>query len=111
MVVRLPGNHSFALDLHNAFGLTSGAGCHGYLADAAAQLFRHHGIGPLTKFVDDHAFFRVPKKHLDTYNELRNEYAKVIADNGGARQTRSRIWYPGTYQPLCSRHTAPTYTL
>jgi hypothetical protein len=99
MVVRLPGDDVFALDLHNAFGLTSGAGRHGYVADAAAQLFRHQGIGPLTKYVDDHAFFRIPKVHIEAYNQLRSKCAQVIATNGGAVQTNSRIWYPGRSLP------------
>jgi hypothetical protein len=108
MVVRLPGDQSFALDLHDAFGLTSGAGCHGQLADAAAQLFRWRGMGPIAKYVDDHVFFRIPKTHIAAYNKLRREWSAVVAANGGAQQTCSRIWYPGMSPtpplPSLSRH-------
>src|ERR1700742_854999 len=93
MIVCLPGSDNFAIDFHDAFGLTSGMGCHSRVADAAAELFRHRGMGPLSKYVDDHALFHVPKVHLEAYNELHRGWAEVIAANGGARQTCSRIWY------------------
>ena len=45
------------IDTCLAFGASPSAGVYGHIADAAAEIFRHHGIGPLNKWVDDHIFF------------------------------------------------------
>jgi len=45
------------IDTCLAFGASPSAGVYGHVADAAAEIFRHHGIGPLDKWVDDHIFF------------------------------------------------------
>jgi hypothetical protein len=69
------------------------------VADAGADLFRAHGIGPLAKWVEDHIFFRVPRKHLPNYNAQREEWHAEILTHGGRRQEGGRLWYGGRLQP------------
>lgn len=95
IVVRLPGEDNFAVDTCDCFGLASGAGIYGRVADTGAQLLRLHGIGPLSKWVDDHIFFRIPRNALQGYNEQRRQWAKEIAEEGGRRHDGGRIWYRG----------------
>ena len=60
MVVKLLGDDQFAINVCNNFGLTSAGGIYGHLGDATLDIFRAQGIGPASKWVDDHIFFRVP---------------------------------------------------
>ena len=60
LVVKLLGDDQFAINTCNNFGLTSAGGIYGHLGDATLDIFRSHGIGPASKWVDDHIFFRVP---------------------------------------------------
>ena len=64
LVIRLPGDDLFAINTCNNFGLASAGGIYGELADASAVIFRREGIGPISKWVDDHVFFRIRKQHL-----------------------------------------------
>jgi hypothetical protein len=57
LVVKLHDGDQFAINTNNNFGLTSAGGVYGFLEDAAADIFRASGIGPLSKWVDDHIFF------------------------------------------------------
>lgn len=75
------------------------AGTYGGLADAGTDLLRSEGVSPLSKWVDDHLFFRILLKYLDRYNEQRALWAKGISDNGGLRITGGRKWYCGTHLP------------
>ena len=45
------------IDTCLAFSASPSAGVYSHIVDAAAEIFRHHGIGPLNKWVDDHIFF------------------------------------------------------
>ena len=60
LVVKLLGDDQFAINICNNFGLTSAGGIYGHLGDAMLDIFRTHGIGPASKWVDDHIFFQVP---------------------------------------------------
>ena len=51
-VVRV-GDDAFNLDTSLAFGLAPSAGVHGVCADAANDILRAEGIGPIIKWVDD----------------------------------------------------------
>lgn len=99
LVVRLRGEDSFAANTNNSFGLTSAGGAHGLLADAGADIIRANGIGPLSKWVDDHIFFRLPRHHLETYNNQRRIWSQTAAKNGGRIHEGSRIWYKGDTMP------------
>ena len=68
LIVCLQADDQFAINTCNNFSLTSAGGVYGALADAGADIFRGEGMGPLTKWVDDHIFFRVPRTHLPGYN-------------------------------------------
>jgi hypothetical protein len=57
------------------------------------------GIGPLSKWVDDHIFFRVPCKYINSHNAKRNFWKTVIAEDGGQSRSGSRLWYHGEAMP------------
>ncbi len=99
LVVRLEGSDRFAIDTRNCFGLASSGGIYGRIGDAGAQLFRANGIGPVSKWVDDHVFFRIPRKHLEDYNRKRSGWATEIQKNGGKHHKGGRIWYQGNAMP------------
>ncbi|OJA16495.1 hypothetical protein AZE42_13267, partial [Rhizopogon vesiculosus] len=68
LVVRTGEDH-FAIDTSFCFGCSSAAGSYGGLADAGADILRSEGIGPLSKWVDDHLFLRILCEHLERFNE------------------------------------------
>ena len=92
LVIRLPGDDLFAINTCNNFGLASAGG---KLADASVDIFRREGIGPISKWVDDHVFFRIRKQHLAEYNQMRALCHHTILSNGGRQQEGSRIWFCG----------------
>lgn len=94
-VVRL-GEDLFAADSCMPFGLSPAGGIYGGLADAGKDLFLANGIGPLSKWVDDHLFFRIRRQHLHQYNHTRSEWAAVIRANGGPIHDGGRLWYKGS---------------
>lgn len=55
-IIRTSPTHG-CIDTCIAFGSTPAAGAYGHIADAAAEIFCHHGIGLLDKWVNDHIFF------------------------------------------------------
>jgi len=99
LVVRLEGEDRYAINTHNNFGLTSAGGVYGHLADAGADVLRANGIGPLSKWVDDHIFFRVRRAYLESYNANRARWKHEIEENGGWVHDGSRIWYRGKVMP------------
>lgn len=76
MVVRLADEDSYAIDTQNAFGLASGAGIYGYVADAGMEIMRAKGLGPISKWVDDHLFVRIRREHLPEYNSQRKKICR-----------------------------------
>lgn len=68
----------FALDMRDSFGLASGGGCYGVVADAGTDIVRAWGIGPISKWVDDHIFFRILKHFREEYNARRAAWAADI---------------------------------
>lgn len=89
----------FAIDTCICFGLSSAGGVYGSMGDAAVDIFRAHGIGPVSKWVDDHVFFRVPRNLLNDYNYTRGKSCEHIKAEGGRRHDRGRIWYAGKRLP------------
>jgi hypothetical protein len=85
----------FAIDTSFCFGCSSAAGSYGGLADAGADIIRSEGIGPLSKWVDDHLFFHILLEFLERYNEQRKVWAKAIHDHGGLHIDGGRKWYRG----------------
>ncbi|KIK80559.1 hypothetical protein PAXRUDRAFT_158357 [Paxillus rubicundulus Ve08.2h10] len=92
-VVQISETHG-CIDTCAAFGATPSSGGYGHIADAGAELFRVHSIGPLDKWVDDHIFIRIRTVHLDTYNTNRSQWHHEIAGMG-MQQTGGHIWYKG----------------
>jgi hypothetical protein len=99
LVVRLQGEDSFAIDTADCFGLASSAGTYGIVADAGADIARAHGIGPMSKWVDDHIFFRIRREYMQEYNNLRRQWNASITANGGQIQDGGRLWYRGDSMP------------
>ena len=95
MVVRLQADDSFAIDTRNCFGLASSGGCYGIIGDAGTQLMRARGIGPVSKWVDDHLFLCILRKHIQTCNRQRESCAIDISANGGELHDGGRLWFKG----------------
>lgn len=93
------GDDEFFIDTNVMFGIASGVGVHGCVADAGIDLFRWAGIGPASKWVDDHLFARILREHIPEHNQRRAAAHRRIQANGGQRQDRSRLWYAGTALP------------
>lgn len=98
-VVRISEEDSFAIDTSTAFGASPNAGVFGGVADAGADLMRSQGIGPISKWVDDHVFFRLPTKEIENYNAKREEWRTLIQKHGGLQKAGGRIWYKGETLP------------
>ena len=62
LVVKLCGDDEYAINTCNNFGLTSAGGIYGEVGDATLDIFRAQGIGPISRWVDDHIFFRILSK-------------------------------------------------
>jgi len=86
---------SFYVNTCTSFGMGPSAGAYGHIADAGADLFRAVGIGPLTKWVDDHLFFRVLRCHLEAYNSYRRSLHTILC-RLPRRQTGGRLWFEGS---------------
>ena len=99
LVVRLRGDDQFAIDTRDCFGLASGGGVYGLVGDASAQIMRSQGRAPLSKWVDDHIFFRILQCHLEPYNLKCKQWAKDITDNGGEVHDRGCLWLRGATMP------------
>ena len=99
LVVKLLGNDEFAINLCNDFGLTSAGGIYGELGDATLDVYRGQGIGPASRWVDDHIFFRIRNEYRDAYNVNRQRWHATIMQNGGRHQSGSRLWYQGECMP------------
>jgi hypothetical protein len=83
LVVRLRDIDQFAINTNNNFGLSSAGGVYGNLADAGVDIFRANGMGPVSKWVDDHMFFCIHREYLQEYNEKRAAWCREITENGG----------------------------
>jgi len=85
----------FYVDTCTSFGMGPSTGAYGHIADAGADLFRAIGIGPLTKWVDDHLFFHILQCHLNDYNSYHSSLHNILC-HLPRRQTGSRLWFEGS---------------
>jgi hypothetical protein len=92
-VVRLD-EFSFAIDTSVCFGSGPSAGTYGEVRNAASDILRFQGIGPISSWVDDHLFFRIKKTFLPEYNERRKSWNVDITQRG-RHQHGGRFWYGG----------------
>jgi hypothetical protein len=99
LVVKLQGEDNYAIDTTDCFGLSSSAGTYGIVSDAGADIARARGIGPMSKWVDDHIFFRIRKEYIVEYNSYRRNWGASIAANGGRLHEGGRLWYRGDTMP------------
>jgi hypothetical protein len=70
----------YAIDKCAAFRHTASGGLFGLIANAASNVMRHQGTGPLIKFVDNFLFAWLPTKCIAKYNDCR---ASIAAHGGG----------------------------
>jgi hypothetical protein len=92
-MVRL-SNGSFCTDTCVSFGMGPSAGIYGHVADAGVDLLRAAGIGPITKWVDDHLFFQIRREYINAYNNYRQFVRQVVGDT--SQRNGGRLWYKGT---------------
>ena len=92
-VVRI-AEDEFAVDTSNCFGSAPSAGVYGAVRNAAADIIRFHGIGPLSSWVDDHFFAWVKTCYIDEYNCRRQEWHNDIVSRG-LHQNGGRLWFGG----------------
>ena len=93
MVVRLDNERDeFVIDTQAYFGGTANGGVFGLVADACADIMRAHGLGPISKWVDDHVFFRILREHIAEYNKARQKWKESITVTGGKHHNGGRIW-------------------
>jgi hypothetical protein len=97
-VVRV-SDDTYCIDTCTMFGLASAAGTYGKVADAGLEIFRFRGIGPVSKWVDDHLFLRIKRNYLRQYNKLRAQLRERVLSNGGIHHVRGRLIYYGESLP------------
>jgi hypothetical protein len=85
---------SFAIDTSICFGISPSAGTYGQVWQAGSDILRSHGIGPLSGWVDDHLFLRIPRRHLNEYNVNCSQWSQDISCRG-IHQQGGRVWYGG----------------
>ena len=88
------GKDKFCLDLNTCFGAAPAAGGYGHMGDAGVDLFRANGMGPVSKWVDDHIFFRILHAYRDDYNTQRQAWQEDISRRG-PKQSGGRLWFGG----------------
>ncbi|KIN98975.1 hypothetical protein M404DRAFT_30938 [Pisolithus tinctorius Marx 270] len=92
-VVRISETHG-CIDTCLAFGASPSLGVYRHVADTGSEIMRHHGIGPLDKWVDDHVFARIRHKFIAAYNELRKQWQSEITSPEPQRRG-ARILFSG----------------
>ena len=97
-VVRL-SQSKFAIDKCLMFDCSSSADVYGNLADASADIFRAEGIGPVSKWVDDFVFFRIPTFQISRYNLTCQELHATITTNGGSKREGGHLLFKGPEWP------------
>uniref|UniRef100_A0A0W0G4R0 Uncharacterized protein n=1 Tax=Moniliophthora roreri TaxID=221103 RepID=A0A0W0G4R0_MONRR len=94
-VVHLSDGDEFAVDTCNMFGLSSAPGVFGCVADAGVEIFRAKGLGPVTKWVDDHFWICVPREQLEKANAMHKLLQQRVLDSGGIWHVKGRLLYMG----------------
>jgi hypothetical protein len=94
-VVRTSNDNAFCIDTCASFGGAANCGVFGQCANAACDILRAKGIGPIAKWVDDHIFVRIPSSFLPAYNERRQQWRAEIRGAGGLQQSGGQKWFEG----------------
>ncbi|KAJ8509083.1 hypothetical protein ONZ45_g8695 [Pleurotus djamor] len=95
-------DEQFYLDTAVCFGMGPSAGVYCILNDAAKDIFRFKGIGPLSSWVDDHVFFRIPSIHLRQYNNYRSSRRRALADHPPITTGSRRAFLGNTHQDVAT---------
>ena len=67
--------------------------------DTACELFCFSGMGPVSKWSDDHIFIHILCEHIPLYNSLQEGWHSEITRNGGHLHSGGRYWYCGATMP------------
>ena len=67
---------------------------YGAVRNAASDILRFQGIGPISSWVDDHLFFWIPCSSLPEYNQKCRTWNGDIISRG-EHQEGGRIWFGG----------------
>jgi hypothetical protein len=94
-VVRTSNNNAFCIDTFASFGGAANCEVFGKCADAACDILRAKGMGPILKWVDDHLFVRIPSSLLPAYNKRRKYWQVNIQRARGLHQSGGRLWFRG----------------
>ena len=98
LAIRLADN-KFAVDTSFCFGFAPSGGIYGKIGEAGTDILRAAGIGPIARWVDDHIFFRIPRRYLSEFNRIRSLIAERITKEGGYRVRGGRSWIAGGKLP------------
>lgn len=98
-VVRISNQDQFCIDTSASFGGAANCGVYGRCADAACDILRANGIGPVTKWVDDHVFIRIKSNLLAEYNKRHCQWRASILEEGGSKHSGGRLWFGGRTLP------------
>jgi len=90
---------AFNLDTSLAFRLAPSAGVYGACAEAANDILRAEGIGPIIKWVDDWVFFHILKSTLTDFNTTQAQLHAQIIQNGARHHDGGRWWYHASNLP------------
>lgn len=63
------------------------------MGDARLQVIQAHGIGLVSKWVDNHIFFCIRQEHIQSYNAAHSNWASKVCENGGGKHKGGWIWY------------------
>ena len=94
-VVRVSNKDVFCIDTSASFGGAANCGVYGRCADAACDIIRARGIGPILKWVDDHLFVRIKSSEIDSYNAKWAQWRLSLKEQGGRHQSGGRAWFGG----------------
>ena len=67
-VVARVSENSFCIDTCACFGAAPASRGYGHITDTGTNIFCANGIDPMSKWVDDHVFFRLEQEFLNSYN-------------------------------------------
>ncbi|KAE8235955.1 hypothetical protein A4X06_0g9706, partial [Tilletia controversa] len=68
----------FFIDTRVSFGIGPGTGVFGRVGEAALDIFRARGFGPLGRWVDDILFFRVRQRSIAGVNAQRSQLSESL---------------------------------
>ena len=82
VVVTCVRDNSFCIDTCTYFSTSRAAEGYGHVADAGTDIFWVRGVGPVSKWVNNHIFFRIKREYLKAYNQWWEVWCQHIVWRG-----------------------------